>query len=146
MKVLKNIMKHKLYVFLLTVIIVASAATYVYADKISDIRDDIEDIKEQQSETTRKLAEAENNIKNYESEIEGLDSDIEKYSDDIDSLNGRLETVNEEVEQLEHDLQNAATSYQATKDLLNTRLRALYENGFVNMWEVLFTSNGITDF
>lgn len=146
MKFLKDIVKHKIYVFLLVAIAISSLLTYVYADKISDIRDDIEDIKEQQSETTRKLKEAEENISKYESEIKGLDGDIEKYSESIDSLNGRLTTVNEEVEQLEHDLQNAATSYQATKDLLNTRLRALYENGFVNMWEVLFTSNGITDF
>ena len=29
---------------------------------------------------------------------------------------------------------------------MNTRLRALYENGFVNFWEVLFTSDGVTDF
>ena len=146
MKFLKDIVKHKIYVFLLVAIAISSLLTYVYADKISDIRDDIADIKEQQSETTRKLKQAEENISKYESEIKGLDGDIEKYSESIDSLNGRLTTVNEEVEQLEHDLQNAATSYQATKDLLNTRLRALYENGFVNMWEVLFTSNGITDF
>ena len=146
MKVFKSIMKRKLYIFLLSVLVISSVFTYVYADKISDIQGDIADIKAQQSETTRKLAEAEESIKGYESELAGLDDDIEKYAEDIDSLNGRLGTVNEEVQQLEHDLQNAATSYQATKDLLNTRLRALYENGFVNIWEVLFTSNGITDF
>lgn len=138
--------KYKVHFLLLAVFAVLSCVTFVYADKISDIKEDINEIKKQQSETTRKLAEAEENIKNYESEISSLDTNIDKYTDDINSLNGRLSTVNEEVEQLDHDLQNAATSYQATKDLLNTRLRALYENGFVNVWEVLFTSNGITDF
>lgn len=146
MKVFQILKKHKIYMILVICFLVISFATYVYADKISDIQDDIAEIKEQQSETTKKLAEAEKNIEKYEDEIASLEDDIEEYSKDIDSLNGRLETVNEEVEQLEKDLQDAATSYQATKDLLNTRLRALYENGFVNFWEVLFTSNGVTDF
>lgn len=138
--------KYKVHCFLLVALLLISCATFVYADKISDIKDDISDIKKQQSEATRKLSETEDNIKSYESEIESLDTNISKYTSDINSLNGRLGTVNSEVEQLDKDLQDAATSYQATKDLLNTRLRALYENGFVNVWEVLFTSNGVTDF
>ncbi len=146
MKSFQKIKKHKWHIFFISILFVLIFATSVYADKISDIKDDIEDIKSQQSETTKKLAEAEDNIKTYEAEIKDLDSNIDEYTKDIDSLSGRLNTVNSEVEQLEKDLQDAATSYQATKDLLNTRLRALYENGFVNMWEILFTSNGFTDF
>lgn len=146
MKIFQLLKKHKIKLFLIICLAVTSFATVVYADKISDIRDDISDIKEQQSETTKKMKEAEDNIKKYQNEISSLENDIEKYSKDIDSLNGRLGTVNDEVKQLEAELQDAATSYQATKDLLNTRLRALYENGFVNFWEVLFTSNGVTDF
>ena len=146
MKIFQTLKKHKIKIFLTVCLTITSFATVVYADKISDIRDDISDIKEQQSETTKKMKEAEDNIKKYENEISSLEKDIEEYSKDIDSLNGRLSTVNDEVKQLEADLQDAATSYQATKDLLNTRLRALYENGFVNFWEVLFTSNGVTDF
>lgn len=138
--------KYKVHILLLVIAISLSCVTFVYADKISDIQEDINEIKKQQSETTRKLAEAEDNIKSYEAEIADLDTSIDEYTEDIDSLNGRLGTVNEEVEQLDKYLQDAATSYQATKDLLNTRLRALYENGFVNVWEVLFNSNGITDF
>ena len=145
MKIFKT-KSHRIFLFLFVFSILVAIATCVYADKISDIQDDIADIRKQQSETTKKLAEAEDNIKNYETEIKSLDSNIEEYTADISSLNGRLETVNSEVKQLEDDLQNAATSYQATKDLLNTRLRALYENGFVNIWEVLFTSEGVTDF
>ncbi len=146
MRIFSMSKKYKICMILVICFSVISLVTYVYADKISDIKDDIADIKSQQSEATRKMAEAEENIKKYESEIASIEKDIEEYSKDIDSLSGRLDTVNEEVEQLEADLQDAATSYQATKDLLNTRLRALYENGFVNFWEVLFTSNGVTDF
>lgn len=120
--------------------------TYVYADKISDLQDNISDIKKQQSETTRKYAETEERIKGYESEVSVLDKNIEGYESNISSLNGRLNSVSEEVNKLDAEMQDVAASYQATKELLNTRLRALYENGFVNLWEVLFSSEGVTDF
>ena len=146
MKFFKILKKYKWYFLLAICLISLSIGTIVYADKISDIQNDIADIKSQQSEATRKMQEAEDNIARYQNEISSLEGNIAEYTKDIDSLNGRLGTVNEEVKKLEDDLQNAATSYQATKDLLNTRLRALYENGFVNFWEVLFTSDGVTDF
>lgn len=146
MKIFQMLKKCRKYFILIACIVTISFVTCVYADKISDIQDDIADIKAQQSEATRKMQETEENISKYENEISSIEDDIKEYSEDIESLNGRLDTVNEEVEKLEADLQDAATSYQATKDLLNTRLRALYENGFVNFWEVLFTSNGVTDF
>ena len=146
MKIFQVLKKYKWYFLLVISLVVVFLGTWVYADKISDIQDDIADIKAQQSEATRKMQEAEENIKKYQNEISSLEGDIEEYSKEIDGLNGRLGTVNEEVKKLEDELQNAATSYQATKDLLNTRLRALYENGFVNFWEVLFTSEGVTDF
>jgi len=146
MRFFKILKKYKWYFLLVICLLALSLGTVVYADKISDIQNDISDIKSQQSEATRKMQEAEDNIARYQNEISSLEGNIAEYAKDIDSLNGRLGTVNEEVKQLEDDLQNAATSYQATKDLLNTRLRALYENGFVNFWEVLFTSEGVTDF
>lgn len=146
MKFFNMLKKYKMYFLLIVCLLAISFSAAIYADKISDIQDDIADIKSQQSEATRKMQEAEDNIAKYQNEISSLEGDIAEYTKDIDSLNGRLGTVNEEVKLLEEELQNAATSYQATKDLLNTRLRALYENGFVNFWEVLFTSDGVTDF
>ena len=140
-----NILK-RINILLAILTIVILSATYIYADKISDIQENISDIKAQQSETTKKYRDTEEKIKGYESEVTKLDNDITGYESDINSLSGKLGTVTEEVNQLDSDLQNVAASYQATKDLLNTRLRALYENGFVNIWEVLFSSEGVTDF
>ena len=57
-----------------------------------------------------------------------------------------MESTAKEVASLEEKLQNVSLNYESTRDLLNTRLRALYENGFVNVWEVLLTAEGVTDF
>lgn len=131
---------------LVIVIMVATMSTAIYGNTINDLEDKIEDIKQEQSDAAKRFTVLQKDIGIYKSDAEALDTDIAKYQSDVDSLSSKLVNINKEVTQLESELQDASNSFTATKDLLNTRLRALYENGFVNVWEVLFTSEGVTDF
>ncbi len=140
-----NIRKKALLIMIMIIIVVA-ISTGVYSNTIDDLKDKIEDIEKQQSETIKKFTAINKDIGIYKGDVESLDKDIDKYQGDVNSLSSKAKRINEEVEQLEKELQDASNSFTATKDLLNTRLRALYENGFVNVWEVLFTSKGVTDF
>ncbi len=143
---MKKSIRKTAYIFLIIVIAIGGVATNVYADKISDIKGNINEIKKQQSEATKKMQETEDTIKDYEEEVKGLDNNIDKYSKEIENMSGKLGSISQEVASLEKDLQDVSSSYEASKELLNTRLKALYENRFINVWEVLFTSSGITDF
>lgn len=106
----------------------------------------IEDVKAQQSETAKKYDKVVSDIKIYEKDIDSLDTEIDKYSEEVSTLTAKVNTISKEVKELETKLQAVSATYQATQDVLNTRLRALYENGFVNVWEVLLTAEGVTDF
>lgn len=115
-------------------------------DDINDAKQEQELIKDQQAEAVRKYNELEAEILVYEKEIDKVEKNIKEYEDKITSLNEKVQSTTAEVVELEEKLQNVSLNYEATKDLLNTRLRALYENGFVNFWEIFLTSTSITDF
>lgn len=146
-------LKNKLAIFVITIFIAICTARGVYHFVTATIMDDInntkqeqENIKEQQEEAVRKYNELEAEISVYENEIAEVEQDIKEYEEKITNLSEKMESTAKEVASLEEKLQNVSLNYEATKDLLNTRLRALYENGFVNFWEIFLTSTSITDF
>ena len=106
----------------------------------------IEDLEQQSKEATKKYEQVQSDIKVYQNEIDKLDGEVQKYTDQVESLSSKVESAKIEVDEITKKLQNVASNYEATEELLNTRLRVLYENGFVNMWEVLLSAESITDF
>ena len=106
----------------------------------------IEDIDKQSSEATKKYEAVQSDIKVYEADIDKLDTEVDKYSKEVDTLTTSLKNAKADVEKIAEELQNVSTNYETTEQLLNTRLKVLYENGFVSMWEVLFSSENLTDF
>ena len=106
----------------------------------------IEDIDKQSSEATKKYEAVQSDIKVYEADIDKLDTEVDKYSKEVDTLTTSLKNSKADVEKIAEELQNVSTNYETTEQLLNTRLKVLYENGFVSMWEVLFSSENLTDF
>lgn len=107
---------------------------------------EINDIRAQQSAAAKQYTQLTDDIKIYEKEVTTLDGKISEYEIQVTKLNKRISNINKEVKDLELNLQNVASNYETTKDLLNTRMRVLYENGFVNIFEVLFKSASLTDF
>ena len=128
---------------LLLVLVLATPFTKIFAESTQD---KINAIDKETSAAAKKYEQVQSDIKVYEADIKKLDSEVNKYTEEVNSLSSKVETAKKEVESISEKLQNVSTNYEATEQLLNTRLRVLYENGFVNMWEVLFSAESITDF
>lgn len=133
----------RLSVFFLIVMIIYSLLPTIQA---ASTRDKIDEIDKQASAAAKEYERVQSDIKVYEKDIEKLNGEVEKYATSVDQLSAKVTEVNKEVEALENELQNVSSNYEATEQLLNTRLRALYENGFVNVWEIMFTSQNAVDF
>lgn len=133
----------RLNVFILLLVIATVFSPYVNA---ASTQDKINEIDKKTSEAAKKYEQVQNDIKVYEKDIEGLETEVEKYQSQVDTLSDKVEKAKADVENIDRELQNISTNYDATEQLLNTRLRVLYENGFVSMWEVLFSAENITDF
>ena len=146
---LKNKFIFWTFVFITSIVALAGVKYFVNAaiiDDINDAKQEQETIKEQQDAALQEYNILTAEISVYEREIQEYEKQIKEYEDKITSLNNKVESTTKEVADLEEKLQNISLNYESTKDLLNTRLRALYENGFVNFWEILISSTSITDF
>lgn len=127
-------------------IAILSVSHMVHAETLEELQKELQEIKDSQMSVKEQYSSIEIDIALYEEQITELEEKITTYNSKINSIDVKITQSTEKVEELEKELQDMSVSYESTKDLLNTRLRALYENGFVNMWEVLFKSSSLLDF
>lgn len=132
--------------FIFILLVMLSLSISYYQIEAATTQENIEEIKKQQSATAKKYDQTSSDISIYEKQIGTLNKEITKYKKEVDNLNIKVSTISSELEILEKELQNVSVGYQATQDVFNTRIRVLYENGFVNVWQMLFTSSNVLDF
>ncbi len=134
-------------ILLLTIIVIfISFFSNIEAVTSADYQKKIEELKKQQQQTTTQITSVEEKVEKYNKEVETLDSEIDNYSKTLDQLQTKLDEINEKIKTYESNLQNSAQQYNSAKELYETRLRAIYENGIPNVMDLLVTSNGIADF
>lgn len=118
----------------------------LYADSLEDYEQQLEDIKKELKANSANLTGVEKQINEYQYEIVELDSKANEYTKKLAELQTKVDDVNEKIEKYEKDLQNASQSYNSAEDVYTTRLRVIYENGIPTIWDILFSSKGISDF
>ncbi len=128
---------------ILIAIMILSPFANIFAESTQE---KIDAIDEETSAAAKQYEQVQADIKVYEADLEELDGEVQKYTEEVNALSDKVAKAQSEVEEINANLQNVSANYEATEQLLNTRLRVLYENGFVNMWEVLLSADSITDF
>lgn len=118
----------------------------LYAATLEDYEQELEKIKQELKENNSKLTGVEKQINEYELEIVELDSKANEYAKELAQLQSKVDEVNEKVDGYEKDLQTASQSYNSAEDVYTTRLRVIYENGIPTIWDILFSSDGVSDF
>jgi len=135
----------RLSVFLLILMLYTIISPVVFAD-VSSTQNKIDALDNQVSAAAKEYETVKKDIALYQADIAKIETEMVKYEEEIVELTGKADIARQEVAEIDAELQKVSTSYETTEDLLNTRLRVLYENGFVNMWEVLFSAENVTDF
>ena len=133
----------RLSVILLVLVMSAPFTRMLYAESTQD---KIDAIDKETSAAAKKYEQVQADIKVYEADIKELDGEVAKYTEQVNNLSAKVADARADVEEITAKLQDVSAHYESTEQLLNTRLRVLYENGFVNMWEVLLSAESITDF
>ena len=109
-------------------------------------QDKIDELDGQVSEAAKEYSQITKDISIYEGQIADLDKEMVKYEDEIVTLTEQANIARAEYQEIDAELQLVSKTYAEAEDRLNVRLRSLYENGFVNMWEVLLSAENLTDF
>ncbi len=137
--------KYVIIIFLF-VICIFSIPKLEATETLEQLQKELQNIKNSQMSVKDQYSSIETDISVYQEQIDSLEEKISTYNTKIKDIDVKIKQSTEKVAELEKELQETASNYESTKDLLNTRLRALYENDFVNIWEVLFTSSSVLDF
>ena len=137
--------KYVIIIFLF-VICIFSIPKLEATETLEQLQKELQNIKNSQMSVKDQYSSIETDISVYQEQIDSLEEKISTYNTKIKDIDVKIKQSTEKVAELEKELQETASNYESTKDLLNTRLRALYENDFVNIWKVLFTSSSVLDF
>ena len=81
-----------------------------------------------------------------EQAIENLDVQIEDTMDEIDKNKKQINTIQNNIQVTEKELKKAEEEFKEEQELFAKRIRAIYINGIDGYLEILFESNGFSDF
>ena len=131
---------------ILTIFLIFILSTNVIASTIKDLEAELDRIKNEQKQNAEKLNGIEKQMAQYIYEMTVLDEQMIKYSDEYDKLMTKYNDINENIKDYEKRLNEAANLYDNMEEVYITRMKILYENGIPSMFEVMLTSNSISDF
>jgi murein DD-endopeptidase MepM/ murein hydrolase activator NlpD len=123
------------------------------ASEIDKINRELKNLKQQMQELESSKDETEQKAAQIASKRNKTMEDIRRLLDEIDQIGATMNKTNEEIEQTEADLQATAAELQeaierveARDQLLRSRVRLMYTNGFVSYLDVLLSATSFTDF
>ncbi len=131
----------------------ASSTSNVTSESIKQMEAQIKDAKKQKDslknnitnlEKIKKELEAEKgSLKNY---VAKLDQNVADMEHNITYLRNQITTKEAEITQTQAQLESARETVAKQYDSMRTRIRFMYESGFIaSMWELLASSDSIGD-
>ncbi|QDP41260.1 murein hydrolase activator EnvC family protein [Radiobacillus deserti] len=147
-----------LSIVLLTIL---SSYSSVFAEGLSDVKDEISDLKDQQEEIENKQGSLENKTNETEEKIEENQQQQTQVTDQIDAINTELDQTqrnilakekeitdtNNQITQLNKDIEDLKERIKKREALLKDRLRTLQQSGGnISYIEVLFGAQSFGDF
>lgn len=147
-------MRKILYVCLAFAICNFSVISYVYAEdeavegkhEITDLQSQQQELQEQLNEANGKLEEVQNELSENLQQIQKLDEKITSSQTELDEMNIKIVNLQKEIDEVDAKLNVAEKSYNRQKEILETRLVAMYEAGDIQYLDVILSSKSISEF
>lgn len=129
----------RIWLGLLTAVIVLTTSYYAYADSLSDL-------KQQQEEAESEAAELKKAKQQLEEQLSDLNSELYRISKDISTLEDEIAECESQIAQAQEELEEAEAAAQQQYDEMKLRIQYMYENSSGSMLTTLLGAEGITDF
>ncbi|MCI9063467.1 MAG: peptidoglycan DD-metalloendopeptidase family protein [Clostridia bacterium] len=101
-------------------------------NQIQENEEKIDEIEDERTESLKQIATLDEGIQNTQKVLKNLNSDIKN--------------LEEQVNLIQEQLRQSTIKYNEQKDLLDTRLVAMYQSGDIQYLDVLLSSSSISDF
>lgn len=143
MKVIK--LKKVAYI-LMSIVLLLSQITTIYAATSSELKKQQSDIQDKIDETASEISGIKKEMSTTLNQINNMVSEANTYKDEIAELEEKLEILNTSISEKEDGIKQREEAFNENQELLNKRLIALYESGTTTYLDLILSSEGIADF
>ncbi|KJS21418.1 MAG: hypothetical protein VR72_10340 [Clostridiaceae bacterium BRH_c20a] len=126
--------------------------TLSFSSVLPVIGSELDDIYNKQEQIDKKIKETETAIKQKEqqkqktlAELQSLNSSMEKTYNEIEKLENQLVVAEQYINDTQKDINLKEQDLTERTTVFENRLRQIYQQGDINVLEVLFQSTSITD-
>ncbi|MDD4237591.1 MAG: peptidoglycan DD-metalloendopeptidase family protein [Desulfotomaculaceae bacterium] len=131
------------------VLLIAMALVFLLGAGIAfgdELEDQLQQTREQLDQKRSETDQARGVVNDYTSQVAVLSQSISEKSVQIKDLEGGLAQARNNLARLEEELEDAQVKLDQSTEVLNERVRNVYEMGNVSYMEVLFDSKDFSDF
>ncbi|OCT13180.1 peptidase M23 [Paenibacillus pectinilyticus] len=131
---------------------VPNAASYA-ASATDKIDQQLTQLKKQKAEAQQKANNAQNQITKVQSEKDQTTKDMNSLVNQVNEASKKLTQLNEQIDQVSDNLEanakqldEAAARVDSRDNMLKSRVRLMYMNGFVSYMDVVLSATSFSDF
>lgn len=132
-------MKKVLSVILVITTIFSTALAATAQEQLNQTNQTIKD-------TKTKLNQVKEDKKDTLSQIDNLDKQITTTESTISALELEIDSLEDDIAIAEDNLEYSEKQYEAKNNIRKKRVAAYYENGTTSYWEMLLTSENMSDY
>lgn len=136
-------LKRKMLVLAATLAVLVGTLGLAYGDNLED---QLSETRGQLEETRAEADQARGVVKDFAGQLAALNSQITERNMQLKELEDNLAIARENQRQIEAELQEAILKLEQSTEMLNKRVRDMYQVGNVSYLEVLFEARNFSDF
>lgn len=118
----------------------------VYADEISDKKQQLEEVSRKINEQSQKLNTVKSKEKSIMGEVQNLEIDMQKTQSELEYISGRVDYLQSSLAITRDEIGILEADLEKQNEALNQRLVFIYEEGDVSYLEVLLGAEDMQDF
>ena len=130
---------------LLIAIMLLQYNVIVYADEISNLKDEQSSNEGQIKEAEDKKEQVSQEKSETIKQVEEIQTQISDYENQINELDSKISDLNNQITDAENQINQKQEDYDKQQELLEKRLVATYEAGETSFLDVLLSSQSLTD-
>ena len=123
-----------------------STETNKASKDLSQLQEQQQELQNKMQEVGQDLNEVQNELSENLQQIQIIDENIEESKKNIEELTKKIEKITENNKKLEEKLKVATKNYNKQKNILESRLVAIYEAGETQYLDVILSSADLSEF
>lgn len=142
---MKKSMKRLLLVFLILTMVFALGAG-VFAAKVDDLKEEKQEIDSQIKDKQEDLESNKDAQNAAQSQLDSINANLDAVQAEITKLYDELAVAEENLSRQQEEYTAIKAQLDESQKALQSRVNAIYRNGDISYWDVLFSSENVQDF